>query len=711
MQPTAAQPGLAARLREVVVAIRGELDISRHVFRAGPAYIVRDPITFATHRFDPEDYQVLNAIRGEGTLGEVFEQLVASGHLASEDEEGFYAFVLDLHQRSLLSLPINDADTLFQRYEKRRRAEQLGKVLGVFFMRVPLFNPNQFLGRTMPFFRWMFTTPALVLWLLLTASAGAVVASRFGDLSSPVLTMIDGNNVYMLFAALIGLKVIHEFGHAYACRAFGGHVPEMGMFLVMFTPLAYVDATDSWTFSKTHRRAIVTLGGVYFESIVGSMAVFVWATTEPSTLNTLAYQVMVLATVTTALFNLNPLLRYDAYYLVSDLAGIPNLRARCQEAVAALIKRVVYGLRSTPEGDPLRVSPGLALFGLAQLGYRTTIMITIATVLVMKFGGAGMAIAVLIIGLGLGKGLIKIVRYLISSDEIAPVRFRALVTTGGAALITIAAVALVPVPYPIDANGVVSFERVTAIRAPSRGILTELPAAVGQNARPGDLLAVLHNDDMRAQLANLDAEAQTSRSRVVLASMTSPGEALMALAETTQIESHRERIGEDLEDLRLTATADGRVLELLIPKTGVSVERGEPILVFGSGAVEAVFHIRAIDFQSLQLNPGDPVVCRSPAYPARDIEGTVTHIGRVGARVIEPRITRAAPEGLVPINGATGAVIDSFFEFRLRLAPEDAEFAGSLLKAKLPSHPRTTAQMIERKVKRFLNRVRESNAQ
>jgi putative peptide zinc metalloprotease protein len=704
-------PGLAARLRDVVVAIRGELDISRHVFRAGPAYVVRDPITFATHRFDPEDYQVLNAIRGEGTLGEVFERLVASDHLTKDDEESFYAFVLDLHQRSLLSLPINDADTLFQRYEKRRRAEQLGRVLGIFFLRVPLFNPDQFLARTLPFFRWLFTLPALVLWVLLMGAAGAVVVGRSGELSSPVLTMLDGNNVYMLFAALIGLKIIHEFGHAYACRAFGGHVPEMGMFLVMFTPLAYVDATDSWTFSKTHRRAIVTLGGVYFESIVGAIAVFVWATTEPSTLNTLAYQVMVLATVTTALFNLNPLLRYDAYYLVSDLAGIPNLRARCQEAVAALLKRTVYGLRKTPEGEPLRPSPGLAAFGFAQIAYRVTVMISIATILILKFGGAGMVIAVLITGMGLGKGVVKLARYLISSPEIEGLRFRAVVTTVGVAAIVTAGVGLIPIPYPIHANGVVSFERVTALRAPSRGVLAELPATVGQRTRPGQTLAVIENPDLEAELRNLAADAEASRSKAVLASMTSPGEALMALSETARFESHRDQIAADLDDLRLVAPTEGRVLDLLVPKPGTAVEEGEAVLVHGSGAVEAVFHVRALDFQSLRTVQGDWVVCRSPAYPARDIVGEVTHIGRVGARAVEPRVARAVPDGLVPVNSATGEVIDAYFEIHLRLPPEDAEFAGSLLKARFPAYPRTTAQMLERRVKRFLNRIRESNAQ
>jgi len=305
------QPALSERLREVVVALRGELDISRHVFRDGPAYILRDPVTFATHRFDPEDYRVLNAIDRKKTLGETFEKLIAQGELDLEDEENFYAFILDLHQRNLLSLPISDGDTLYKRFERRRNAERLSKLLGVFFLRVPLINPDRLLTRTIPMFRWLFTAPALIGWILLAAFSGAIAVARWEDLSSPVLTVFDGGNAYMLWATLIGLKIIHEFGHAYACKAYGGHVPEMGAFLILFTPVAYMDATDSWTFTRTRHRAIVTLGGVYFESIIGGIALIIWALTEPSTLNTLAYQIVLLSTVTTAMFNLNPLLRYE----------------------------------------------------------------------------------------------------------------------------------------------------------------------------------------------------------------------------------------------------------------------------------------------------------------------------------------------------------------------------------------------------------------
>ncbi|MGJ8637508.1 MAG: hypothetical protein ACSHX5_11745 [Phycisphaerales bacterium] len=710
MSTPPAQPGVADRLREVVVAIRGDLDISRHTFRVGPAYVVRDPITFASHRFDPEDYLVLNAIRGSNTLGEVFSQLVSSGILLDEDEESYYEFVLDLHQRNLLNLPINNADTLFQRFEQRRRAENIGRIMGIFFMKVPLCNPNQLLGRTLPYFRWLFSLPGLLLWSLLVVAAGAVVVSRSGDLSSPVLAMLDGNNVYLLIGALMGLKVVHEFGHAYACRAFGGYVPEMGVFLVLFTPLAYVDATDSWSFSKTHQRAIVTLGGVYFESIVGAFAVFVWALTEPSTLNTLAYQIMILSTVTTALFNLNPLLRYDAYYLVSDLAGIPNLRKRCQEAVADLPKRVLFGLKTNKDGDPISPNPGLVSFGLAQMGYRAVVMITISTVLVMKFGGIGIVLAIVLNGITIVRGLIAIIKYVLTSPEVEGVRFRAVTITAGALLIAFTGIGLLPVPQSVDSKGVVSFEHVTAIRAPAPGKLTKLPDDIGSLQRLGDPLAVIENQDMMSHLEGLIADAETGVGLVRLASVTSPGDALAELTKSTQINSQRDNADQEIQRLQLPAPSDGRVLELITKQSGIYVQRGDPILLYGSGEIEAVFHIRAIDFQSIELAIGDQIICRSPAYPSLDIIGQVTRIGEVATREVEPRITNAVPEGLVPMNSATGAVIDSFVEINLSLPDLNTDFVGSQLKAQIPAQSITIARMLERRIKRFLNRVKESSS-
>jgi len=706
-EPQQQPESLADRLRDVVVEMRGELDISRHVFRDGPAYVMRDPITFATHRFDPEDYTIISSIRRDWTLGETFEHLVTAGHIERDEEDDYYAFILDLHQRSLLTLPINNADALFQRFERRRRAENMSKLLGVFFLRVPLINPDRLLTQTLPLFRWMFTFPAFIAWLGLGAAALVVVVARFDDLTSPAAGILDGNNLFLLWGALIGLKVVHEFGHAYACKAFGGHVPEMGAFMILFTPVAYVDATDSWTFSKIRHRAVVTLGGMYFESIVGAIAVFVWAATETSTLHALSYQIIILATVTTAAFNLNPLLKYDAYYLVSDLVAIPNLRARCQESLGGMFKKYLFGIKADREGQPLEPRPKLALFGLAQAGYKTGMMITISTVLVMKFGGLGIGLAVLMVGMMLFKSIMSLARYVLGSEETAPVRVRAVLTTFGLAGVALMAMLLVPIAWPVEARGVVSFSNVGVINAPVSGTLVELNVEQGQARYEGQRLVVISDDDKDGEYRALLAEHETGRARIALAAMESPGAGFQAGIDIGHVDARIERVAADIGAQSVMALNDGLVLDVYTANAGAHVEQGQPLFLYASGEPEAVFHIRSFEFDALKLGIGDELVCRSPADASQPIVATVTHIAAVGTRDIDNRIRQAAPQGLVPISPVDGRATEPYFEIRLSLHPSEARFSGSALLTRMKTHPRTTASVIERRVVRFLNRVKE----
>ncbi|MCA9298742.1 MAG: HlyD family efflux transporter periplasmic adaptor subunit [Phycisphaerales bacterium] len=701
------QPGLAARLRDVVVMVRGELDVSRHVFRSGPAYVIRDPITFGTHRFDPEDYRVIVAIRRERTLGETFDALVEEGDLEPTDEESFYAFILDLHQRSLLSLPINDAEALYRRYERRLRAEHLSRIMGIFFLRVPLVNPDRFLARTLPLFRWLFTTQAFVGWAILALASAGLAISRLDDLTTPALALLDGGNVLMMLGALIGLKVIHEFGHAYACKSFGGHVPEMGAFFVLFTPMAYVDATDSWTFTSTRQRAIVTLGGVYFESFIGWIALFVWAMTDASTLNTLAYQVVVLSTVTTAMFNLNPLMRYDAYYLVSDLSGVPNFRARCQEAVAGWSKRILFGVRTSLNGEPITGSAGLTAFGLAQITYRLTLLLTISTVLVMKFGGAGIVMAIVMLGMTAVRSCLGLARYVLASEEVAPVRLRAITVTLGLVIAGLGAGSLVPVSWPVHARGVVTFEQVAILRAPIGGTVVDLPARSGDEVREGQLLVGLSNADLEGEHRRLLADREAIEARTILASTRSPSEGMLEQVEFRRVEAHLARSGQDLSSLLVRAPHDGRVLDTPIDRAGGRVKQGDPLMTYAWGKAEAVFHVRAFEFESMTIAVGDEITCRSPTAPDRAIVGRVVSLGAVGWREVDERVRHMAPMGLVPLDPSTGLAIDPYFEVRLQLTAEDASLVGAGLRARFPTRPRTTAQVLERRIERFLQRMKE----
>ena len=401
---------LADTLRSVHVGLRKDLQVSRHVFRGAVSYIVRDPMTFQSQRLDLGDYELFVSVHTSSSLFEIFNSLVERGKLSKGDEERFYQFVLSLHRLGFLRLPVSDDKLLYQRYLVRQRAKRREKLMGFLFLRIPLWNPDAFLDRTIHRARPLFGTPALILWTLLMISAGYVAAVNWHELLRPDQGVLVAGNLPLLWVTLIVLKILHELGHAYACKHYGGHVPEMGAYLIMFTPCAYMDATASWGFSRKGERLIVCFGGMYVESFIAAIAVFVWAATEQSLIHSLAYNVIFLASVVTILFNINPLMRFDGYYILSDLVEIPNLRQRSTRHVLSVLKRLLLGLKAATESGGRRLRATLLTYGVALSMYRAALLVTIAAVLIFKLHTVGLLLGggfLAATGIGIVRSLMK----------------------------------------------------------------------------------------------------------------------------------------------------------------------------------------------------------------------------------------------------------------------------------------------------------------
>lgn len=168
MSPTPDQPSqqkLVTKLRSVHVNLRADLEVSRHNFRGEPSYIVRDPMTFHSQRFTLADYEIFVCIDATRCLAEIFEELVSGGKLGADDEERFYRFVMSLHGLGFLHLPISDSKLLYRRHLTRQQARRREKLLGFLFLRIPLWNPDRFLDRTMHLVRPLFSPLFFVFWL------------------------------------------------------------------------------------------------------------------------------------------------------------------------------------------------------------------------------------------------------------------------------------------------------------------------------------------------------------------------------------------------------------------------------------------------------------------------------------------------------------------------------------------------------------------
>ncbi len=701
-----AQQSYADRLRSVCVGTRKDLDVTRHVFRGEPAYVVRDPMTLQSHRMDPADYAMFVAIAQDRQLGEVFDELVANRVLSPDEEEHFYQFVFRLHQLSFLSLPVSDEKRLYQRYVHQKRARRKQKLVGFLFMQIPLLNPDAFLQRTMHHARHVFSRWFFALWLCLVTTAGFVLVTNFHQLLQPIQGVLLPQNLVLMWITLIGLKLVHEFGHAYACKHFDGYVPEMGVYLIVFTPCAYVDAGACWGFPRKRDRLIVCLGGMYVESICAAVAVLVWAMTAPGRIHDLAYNVILLAGVVTVLFNINPLMRFDGYYVLSDLLEIPNLRQRSTRYVKNIAKRILLSVRSPAPSGGIRLRLILLTFGIAVTLYRVAITVGIATVVAIKIPGLGIVLAGMVLGMFVVGALVGLTKYLWKAEETASVRRRAIAMSVVLLIGLPALVLLLPVPSSVHAKGLFERANQSVIRAGVDGFVRAIPLGVGCQVKPGEILAELEHDTFRERVAEVAVAIEASGIRYQAFQAHDPALALQEKEQIAVYQSELQSRRRDLDKLTVRATIEGTIVDCLRPtELGRYVHKGQPIATIVSGS----WRVRAIltESQMAAARPavGDAIEIRSQASPDRTIPGTITRVAPTGSRTIDQQALTHVGGGDIAVDAQTAQAQQPYFEVTVDTNPADSRFLydGMVCHLRLRADPETIGTSLVRRLVRFIN--------
>ena len=697
---TARQPSLAERLGRVRAGLRPELEFSRHVFHGEPAYVVRDPLTFQSHRFTPADYDVLVALSPDLELRRVFERLCARGLLTKDREEEFYQFVVHLGHLGLLTLPITQGKALYERYQRRKAAKRRFHPLALLFFRVPLVQPDAFLGRTVRFAAPLFTRAAFVVWLLAAFTSIGVVIAKWEEFRSPLGSMLATNNLPLLWFLLVLLKIVHEFGHAYACKHFGGSVPEMGAYFIMFTPCAYVDASASWGFPSRLHRIIVGLGGMYFESIAAMIALLVWVMTGPGLIHSAAQFAIVLSTVITVGFNANPLMQYDGYYILSDALGMPQLRRDARRQWLSLLK---HGLFGVPADGVAKTRLGgwlLGLFGLATQLYRLTVLSGICVLIALKIPALGIGLALWYLGQTIVGGVRKLVAYVGFSPETAPVRRRAVLVSSALGLIAVCLLTQVPVRTALVADGVVRRAQEQVVYAEVPGFVRQTPVRAGDRVATDELLVELENPDLIQQAAVTRAQLDRWQLAVLTQIPDSVTRAVASRQKWEQVRFERRRLEDQLAALRVTAPIGGVVVDDQgLRLAGRYVQTGTPLATIADGPW--VVHALLSDELMAAARPrlGQSVSVHVPG--TKPCRGVVVRIAAAGTRQITESALTHRAGGSIAV-GAERRAARPYFRLVIRLETADDprwEF-GQRACVKLGRERRTLGNLI---AVRFLN--------
>jgi putative peptide zinc metalloprotease protein len=504
------------RVADLKVRLRPSAQISRQFYRGERWYVVRDPAGNQYHRLSAAAYSFVGLLDGTRTVAEAWE--LVGGQLADSapTQNEVIQILSQLHSANLIESNVTpDAAVLLRRHKKMVQRQWKGRLMNVLFPRIPLWDPDRFLVRWMPIARVLFSRIGAIIWLLVVGAAIVSLVPEWPRLAQSARGAIAPDNWFYLYVVFVITKVLHELGHAFACRRFGGEVHELGiMFLVLF-PCPYVDASTAWSFPSKWQRIFVGLAGMIVELFVAALAAFVWLMVRPDSLgSTLAYNAMLIASVSTILFNANPLLRFDGYYILSDWLEIPNLRQKASEYTLGLVKRHLFKVKLPNPLPPVGQRIWLVLFGVLSTIYRTWIglMIILMVWHNVPILGALMALGGIITWLVVP--IVKLFKYLLIEPELHRKRVRASLWTASIAAAIIILIGGIPFTVEYLATAYVAPAEQSILYAQASGRVEQIVARDGQTLKEGDVILICRNEETEAQIARLQALIRALEARL-----------------------------------------------------------------------------------------------------------------------------------------------------------------------------------------------------
>jgi putative peptide zinc metalloprotease protein len=491
--------------------VANHVTVSRHRYGSQSWYALSDPLSGRVHRVTPAAYLFAARMDGKRTVDAIWQEMVAEMDTEAPGQEAIVSLLMQLHGADLLTGDIPpDAAELLVRRDRLRRSVWLRNVRSPLSMQIPLLDPDRFLTRTMPLLRPLFSWAALIGWLMLMTAAGMTIGQHWAELTDNIIDRVMATEGLLAMALCYPIiKVLHELGHGYTAKRFGCEVRQMGVMLLVLFPVPYVDASPSAALASKWQRAGVAAAGIIVEVTLAAIAALVWASAEPGLLRAVAFNVMVIGGVSTVLINGNPLLRFDGYYVLSDVIEVPNLAQRSIRYLGHQVERYVFRV---PGIGRFNAAPyerfAMLLYAPTSWGYRLLVMLGIATFVASHYFVVGVGIAIFTVVMGLLLPLGKALWRVMLGQRYRLCRGRAAGLTFGA--IAVAAVAILAVPAPVHttAEGVIWVPQEAIVRAGTDGFIRSVAPEAGTQVMPGTTLVVLEHPIAEAKLNVTAARVQ-----------------------------------------------------------------------------------------------------------------------------------------------------------------------------------------------------------
>ena len=544
---------------------RAAIGTSHQMFRGEAFVVLCDRVTGHNLRLTERAQELWQLFDGRRTLNDIWEHLMRRPAIAPSQGE-LVEWVMQLVGTGLI-LSDHELDPIYlsDRTNKRRSSTMEQRFASPLAIKIKLFDPSWLVRKTYPLVGMMFTPfGGLVVAAVLLSALVLAVMNWEALFQSADQTILSQSGLLGLALAYPIMKGLHELAHCYALYRFGGQVREFGIMLLLFFPVPYVEASEATALPDKRARMLVGAAGILSELFIASIALMLWLQIEPGVERALLFNFVLIGSISTILFNGNPLLKFDAYFVLADYLEMPNLAQRSGEYLQDRFLSRILGLRSDvdPRQGEARI---LGTYGTLALSYRMLLTLTIALLVSTWFFVFGVLLAAWVVIIGVIWPLVKVFKKGFRMTKSQNRARRVLVRLTVFLALLVGLTTLVPLPFSAQGEGRIVPLASAEVSVETSGLIAATNIVDGMEITAG------------MQIMRLDNASQTARRLAMDMNVTFLQEALSRSGLTVP---ERQRVERELEVAR-TALANAEDLEQALdvraPISGrVSWQGGRP---------------------------------------------------------------------------------------------------------------------------------------
>jgi putative peptide zinc metalloprotease protein len=550
------------RVAPLKLRLRGGVGVSRQVLRGEVWHVLTDPISGRHHRFNDGAYRFVSRCDGHRSLDEIWTECLAEGGDAAPTQAEAIGIVAQAHSANLLIGNVAPDAAALVKSQARRRRQRRNQQVNPLAFRVRLWNPDAFLDRTTPYVRWLADDRMrLALWLVVLGGlvhaglhASALAHEVRTQLTTPRLLLI----MWLVFPLL---KAVHELAHAFTVKAHGGDVVEVGIVLMLLTPVPYVDASAATAFADKRQRVAVAAAGILVEAIAATVALAAWTMLEPGLLRDLCLAVVVVGGLSTLLVNGNPLMRFDGYHVLCEHRDLPNLAQRSSRWwIMALRRHALRMPQSRLEGMLPGEKRWLVAFAPLAWAWRLLLLATLAVAFAESSVVLGLSLLAAAAWVSFVWPAWKSMRWVWKSPEAGGRRMQLGATLASSVLAALLLAVAIPLPQRTYAPAVVWLPDEAILRLRSEARVEELLVEDGRRVAAGTPIARLSNEELVADLARVQAQLAAAAVERQRHFELDAGRSAGAEDELQRLKAQASRLQDQVDHLVLRAGVDGVVV-------------------------------------------------------------------------------------------------------------------------------------------------------